>query len=326
MAAASTAAAADQIRIVSSSTVFPFASAVAEHFSRQSGFKSPVVESIGSGGGFKAFCRGLGEGTPDIATASRLMTPSERNACAASGVTEIAQIPIGRDGIVIAIAKSAHPFPLTRRQLFLALARRVPLDGRLTANPARQWYDIDPQLPRMDILIYGPGPNHGTRDVLVEMVMEPACAELPVISGLDEAARKAACEAIREDGAFVDVSETYSVLLRRVAMEPRAIGILPFSYVDQNTDKVQSLPFEGERPTYEAVLAGRYALSRPLFVYVKKDHLGRTPGLRQYIAEFTSEKAWGKDGYLSDLGLIPLPDSERRADAARVRGVLGEQR
>lgn len=312
----------DQIRIVGSSTVYPFASTVAEHFGKTTGAKAPVVESIGTGGGFKLFCASLDADSPDIAAASRRIRPSETAACAEHGVTDIAEITIGFDGLVIANAKSNRPMHLTRRQLFLAIAKSVPQNGKWIANPYHRWHDIDAALPDDKILIFGPAPNHGTRDSLVELAMIRACGEFPASRDITEAEQRKVCAAVREDGAFVDVSQNYSVALQRLIMEPHAVAILPFSYADQNSDKIQAASFDGQDATYDSIFSGRYSLSRPLFLYVKIAHLQTTRGLRDYVSAFTSEKALGKDGYLAEKGLIALTDEQRRQEAAKAAELL----
>lgn len=319
LAVARPVAAADQIRIVGSSTVFPFAAAVAEHFAKGRAFSSPVVESAGSGGGFKLFCAGLGEGTPDIATASRRITAREVETCGGNGVSDIAEIQIGYDGIVLAGARGGPQLAISRDQLFRAIAKTVPLDGKLVANPYRRWKDIDPSLPDRDIMVFGPAPNHGTRDTLVALVMDRACAQFPEIRALAAEARRHACQAMREDGAFIEVTENYSIAVKKLMLEPRALAILPFGYQDQNADRLQAASLDGQKASFDNILSGAYPLSRPLFLYVKKARLPLTLGLRQYIEEFTSERAWGPGGYLADKGLIPLPESARRAEAAKAK-------
>jgi phosphate transport system substrate-binding protein len=316
------AEAQDQVRVVGSSTVYPFATAVAEHFGKTSGYKSPVVESIGTGGGLQLFCASLDATSPDIATASRRIRATEIAACASHGVKEIAEIIIGFDGMVIGNAQSDKPLHLTHRQLFLAIAKTVPQGGKLVANPFRRWRDIDAALPDERILVFGPALNHGTRDSLVELVMSQACHEFTAIQALDSGAQEKICGSIREDGAFVDVSQNYAISLQKMIQEPHAVAILPFSYFDQNGDKVQAATFDGIEPTYDRIFSGQYPLSRPLFLYVKVAHLNITAGLRDYIADFTSEKAWSKDGYLSERGLIALPDDQRRHETEKVKDLL----
>ncbi|PKU21930.1 substrate-binding domain-containing protein [Telmatospirillum siberiense] len=317
VALTATAHARDQIRIVGSSTVYPFATAVAEQFGKTSGFKTPVVESTGTGGGLKLFCAGADENSPDITNASRRIKQSEIDACAANGVKDVSEIVIGYDGIVIAKAKSGKPLALSREQIFKAIAKTIPQGGKLVANPYKKWSDIDPALPKDDIVVFGPASNHGTRDALVELVMDEACDKFPEIKALSGDSKKVACEAVREDGAFVEVSENYTVTLQKLTALPYAVGILSYSYLDQNGDKIQGATVDGQAATYENIAVSKYPLSRPLFFYVKKGHVGVIPGVKEYIAEFTSDKAWGKDGYLSAKGLIASPDAQRKEEAAK---------
>ncbi len=313
------ASAADRIHIASSSTVAPFVSTAAEQFGRASGFETPVVESIGSGGGLKLFCASLADGSPDIAGASRRITESEKRACAAAGATDLTEVAIGYDGIVLATAKSAAPLALTGRQLFLAIAKSVPVAGKLVANPYRNWHQIDADLPDLPIMIFGPAPNHGTRDMLAELPMSAACRTFPEITALDGEARRVACQAVREDGVFVDVTADYTITMHKLEAEPTALGILPFGYLDRNRDKIRAASYEGILPSYQAIYDGSYPLSRPLYVYVKKAHLQTTRGLREFLAELTSDKAAGKEGYLADMGLIALPDAQHKAEAQKAR-------
>lgn len=313
------AMAGDRIHIVSSSTVAPFVSTTAEQFGRGSGFATPVVESLGSGGGLKLFCSSAAEDSPDIAGASRRITEVEIKNCAANGISEITQLTLGFDGIVLANGKARAPFGLSKRALFLAIAKSVPVNGKLVANPYRRWRDIDASLPDQEIMVYGPAPNHGTRDVLASLLMDSVCQTFPEIAALDAKARRFACEAMREDGPFIEVTADYTVMLQKLAAEPAAIGLLPFSYLDRNRDKIQAASLDGKLPTYDAIHDGGYPLSRPLFVYVKKLHLASTRGLKEFLAELTSEKAAGKDGYLSDIGLVSLPDDQRKAEAAKAK-------
>ena len=320
------AGAADQIRIVGSSTVFPFAAAVAEHFAKGRTYSSPVVESAGSGGGFKLFCAGLGDGTPDIATASRRIGAREIESCASNGVTDVAEIRIGYDGIVLASAREAQKLAISREQLFRAIAKTVPLDGKLVANPYRRWKDIDPSLPDHEIMVFGPAPNHGTRDTLVALVMDKACAQFPEIRALAAEARRHACQAMREDGAFIEVTESYSITVKKLILEPRALAILPFGYQDRNADRLQAASLDGQNASFDNILSGAYPLSRPLFLYVKKARLPLTLGLRQYLEEFASEGAWGPSGYLADKGLIPLPEAARKAEVVKARDLPNLER
>jgi len=317
VAMTSGAQAGDQIRIVGSSTVYPFATAVAEQFGKTSGFKTPVVESTGTGGGMKLFCAGNGPDTPSINDASRRITQSEVDFCATNGVKNITEMVIGYDGIVMANAKGGPKYALTREQIFKALAKTVPVNGKLVPNPYKKWSDVDPSLPKEDIVVFGPASNHGTRDALVELDMDEACEKFPEIKSLDAAAKKVACDAVREDGAYIEVSENYTVTLQKLLTQPHAVGVLTYSYLDQNGDKIQGATVDGKVATYDNIANGVYPLSRPLFFYVKKDHVGKIPGIKEYIAEFTSEKAWSKDGYLAEKGLIAMPDAQRKAEAQK---------
>ena len=292
----SPALAGDRVRIASSSTIAPFVSMAAEQFGHASGFQSPVVESIGSGGGLKLFCSSLADGSPDIAGASRRITESEKKSCAAAGVTEVSEIIFGFDGIVLATAKSAQHFAVTQRQLFLAIAKTVPVGGALVPNPYKTWRQIDPSLPDQQIMIFGPAPNHGTRDVLAERLMGKVCEDLAEFA-CDRGWRRGASPAarVREDGPFVEVTADYTLILHKLEGEPTAVGLLPFGYLDRNRDKIVAAPLDGRLPSYETIQEGTYPLSRPLYVYVKKAHLQTTRGLREFVAELTSDKASGPE-------------------------------
>lgn len=314
LAFACSAQARDEIRMVGSSTVFPFATAVAEQFGKSSGFKTPVIESTGTGGGFKLFCAGAGEDSPDISNASRAIKASEKEACAKNGVTAITEIKFGYDGIVLANSKSHGQFSLTRKQVWLALAKEVPVDGKLVPNPYQTWAGIDPSLPPEKIEVLGPPPTSGTRDAFVELVMDKGCEEFAEIKALEGDAKKAACQAIREDGGYVEAGENDNLIVQKLEANPKALGIFGFSFLDQNSDKLQGSKMDGTEPTFETIADGSYEVSRPLFFYVKNAHVDVVPGIKEYIAEFMSEKAIGPEGYLTDKGLIPMPDSERQAE------------
>ena len=313
------ASASDLIHIASSSTVAPFVSMAAEQFGQVSDFEPPVVESVGSGGGLKLFCASVADGSPDIAGASRRITDSERKNCAVAGVTDITEIAIGYDGIALATAKSAPSMALTGRQLFLAIAKTVPVFGRLMSNPYRTWRQIDASLPDRPIMVFGPAPNHGTRDILAERLMTAACGGFPEIAALEGEARRTICQAVREDGVYIDVTADYAITLRKLEAEPGALGILPFSYLDRYGDEIRAAALDDRPLTYQSVYDGSYPLSRPLYIYVKKAHLKTTRGLREFAAELVSDKAAGKDGYLSEIGLIALPEAQRRAEAEKAR-------
>ena len=308
------AAARDQIRIVGSSTVFPFATTVAERFGQSSSFKTPVVESTGSGGGLKLFCAGIGAGHPDIANASRRIKQSEVTRCAGNGVTEIVEVKIGFDGIVLANSRKSGRMSLTLKQLFLALAKDVPMDGKLVANPYRTWKDIDPSLPAQRIEVLGPPPTSGTRDAFVEVAMEGGAKQIPMLKALrksDKKQFKAVAHSLREDGAFIEAGENDNLIVQKLEANPAAFGIFGFSFLDQNEDQLQGSLIGNAAPEFEKIAAGSYPISRALYFYVKKAHVGVIPGLLEYVAAFTDEKAWGPDGYLADKGLIPLTDQER---------------
>lgn len=303
------AEAREQIRIVGSSTVFPFSTAVAERFGRTTNFPTPIVESTGSGGGLKLFCDGVGTDTPDITNASRRIKSSEVELCAGNGVTEITEVRIGFDGIVLANAKSGPELEISLAQLFLALAKEVPMNGELVENPYEKWSDIDPSLPDAEIEVLGPPPTSGTRDAFVELAMEAGCdaVEGAAELGLEDKA----CHFVREDGRFVEAGENDNLIVQKLEANPRAYGIFGFSFLDQNADKVRGAWVAGVEPTFENIADGLYPVSRSLYFYVKKAHVGVIPGIEAFLTEFTSDVASGEDGYLLDKGLIPLPDAER---------------
>lgn len=323
LAAAGVAQARDQIRIVGSSTVFPFATAVAEEFGKTTDFKTPVVESTGSGGGMKLFCAGVGVDTPDITNASRRIKPSEFETCTENGIT-ITEVKIGFDGIVIANAKSSERFNLTKKQIFQALAKEVPVNGELVSNPYQKWSDIDPSLPDLKIEVIGPPPTSGTRDAFSELALEggaKAFESLAVLRKEDKKAFKALAHAIREDGAYVEAGENDNLIVQKLEANRAALGIFGFSFLDQNSDKIQGSVIGGVEPTFEKIAAGDYGISRSLFFYVKREHVGSIPGIREYVEAFTSEDAWGDVGYLTDKGLIPLPKADRAAMSASANGL-----
>ena len=311
----------DQIRIVGSSTVFPFSTAVAEQFGKTSKFKTPVVESTGSGGGMKLFCSGIGVEHPDITNASRRIKSSEFEKCTKAGI-KITEVKVGFDGIVLANAKSGPALALTKQQIFLALAKEVPVDGKMVANPYKKWSDIDASLPDANIEVLGPPPTSGTRDAFVELAMEGGAKGFESLAALrksDKKAFKAAAHTIREDGAFIEAGENDNLIVQKLEANPNALGIFGFSFLDQNADKIKGATVDGAQPTFENIAGGEYGVSRSLYFYVKQQHVGVVPGIAEYVSEFTSDKAWGEEGYLLDKGLIPLPDADRKtvADGAR---------
>ncbi len=281
-------------------------------------------ESTGSGGGLKLFCAGVGEGSPDITNASRRIKASEAKRCEKNGVGEIAEVKIGYDGIVLANAVSAPDFKLTRRILFLALAKTVPgdKDGELIANPYKTWNQIDAALPATKIKVIGPPPTSGTRDAFDELALQGGCKTFPWIKALkktDKNKFKKVCQTIREDGAYVEAGENDNLIVKKLGGDHDALGVFGFSYLDQNGDVIKGNTVDGVAPSFENISAGTYPISRPLFFYVKKAHLGLVPGIPAYVAEFTSERAWGPDGYLADKGLIPMSDAERTEWRARAK-------
>lgn len=313
------AQARDQVRVVGSSTVFPFTTAVAEQFGRQGAFRTPVVESTGTGGGMRLFCAGIGPQHPDIANASRRMTAAEWESCQRNGVTGVSELLIGFDGVVVAMRRGAPTFNLTREQLWRALARDVPVGGQWVRNPHTHWNQIDPALPNLPIEFIGPPPTSGTRDVVNDMVMSAGCRNVAEVRAIaDTRERQTRCQSIREDGRFVEGGENDNLIVQRISAErPGVMGIFGFSFLDQNPDRVVGMPVDGVEPTYETIQAGRYPMARPLFLYVKSEHVGVIPGLREFLLEYTSERAMGENGYLLPRGLIALSEAERRAARER---------
>jgi len=317
----------DVISIVGSSTVYPFATVVAERFGKAGSFKTPKIESTGTGGGFKLFCGGVGVQHPDMSNASRAIKASEFEACQKNGVKEIVEVKIGYDGIVVANSKKGPALKLTTKDIFLALAKEVP-DPKggegLVANPYKTWKDVNAALPDVKIEVLGPPPTSGTRDAFLELGMEPGAIKFEGLKKLskDDAKKfQKVFSSIREDGAYIEAGENDNLIVQKLGANPNALGIFGFSFLDQNNDKIQGSYVDGNPPTFENIASGKYTMSRPLFFYVKTAHVGVIPGIKEYLAEFTSEKAWGKDGYLSEKGLIPLPDGERKQVAENVKAL-----
>ena len=307
----------DYISIVGSSTVYPFATVVAEQFGKTTAYKTPKIESTGSGGGFKLFCAGVGVEHPDITNASRRMKQSEFEQCQQNGVKEIIEVKIGYDGIVLANSKKAAPMKLSRKDIFLALAKEVPNPAggeKVIPNPYKTWKDVNPSLPDKTIEVLGPPPTSGTRDAFVELCMEAGADTygwLKKMSKADQKAYRAIAHTVREDGAYIEAGENDNLIVQKLEANPNAFGIFGFSFLDQNMDRIQGSYVDGVQPTFENIADGKYPVSRPLFFYVKKAHVDVIPGIKEYLAEFTSDKAWGAEGYLSEKGLIPMPDAER---------------
>lgn len=310
---AGAAAARDQIRIVGSSTVFPFTSTVVERFGQTTKFGAPILESTGTGGGMKLFCSGVGADFPDATGASRAMKASEFDTCQKNGVEQITELVIGYDGIGFVHSKKGADISLTKAQLFQAVAKEVEVNGQIVPNPYKKWSDIDKSLPADDIEVLGPPPTSGTRDAWVELVMEAGCKEFPAIKALEKARHEAVCKTVREDGAYIEAGENDNVIVQRLEANPKAYGIFGYSYLEENQDKLKGVPVNGIAPTYETIASQEYPISRPLFMYFKNQHMGVIPGLKDFLAEYASERAMGGEGYLADKGLIPLPDAKRKA-------------
>ena len=308
----------DYISIVGSSTVYPFATVVAEKFGTKSEFATPKVESTGSGGGLKLFCSGVGLNRPDITNASRRIKQSEIDRCAENGVNGIVEIKFGYDGIVIANSIDEQRYELTKQQVFLALAKDVPsLDGaeRLVPNPYTNWSDIDDSLPEVAIRVLGPPPTSGTRDAFAELALEGGCETFDWIKAMknaDKSAYKSVCHTVREDGHWVEAGENDNIIVQKIQADPRSLGVFGYSFLDQNYDVLHGATIDGVEPSFENIVDGLYGISRSLFFYVKKAHLEVVPGIREFVKEFTSERAWGEEGYLVDTGLIPMPEEERK--------------
>jgi phosphate transport system substrate-binding protein len=322
VAMAPAAEARDHIKIVGSSTVYPYAQAVAEEFAQKTGNKAPVLESTGTGGGMKIFCAGVGEKHPDITNASRRMKRTEWETCQKNGVKSITEVHIGFDGLSIAHSREAPDLDLTKTHLYLALAKQVPVDGRLVDNPYRKWSEIDPALPDMPIIVYGPPPTSGTRDAFVELVFHDVCknGRLPFWKKKKEEMKdekafkayyKANCSAMRTDGPFIEAGENDNLIVQKLRADEKALGIFGYSFLYENEDTLKPVTIGGVAPSIESIADGSYGISRPLYFYVKNAHRRFVPGLNDYVAEFVSEDAFGPDGYLVERGLVPLPDEER---------------
>ncbi len=307
----------DQIRVVGSSTVYPFTTAVAEQFGKVGKFKTPVVESTGTGGGFKLFCAGVGPANPDVSNASRAIKKSEYETCQKNGVKEIIEIKVGFDGIVVANSKKSGKLALTTESIFRALAKELPgADGKLVANPNKTWKDVDPSLPDSKIEVLGPPPTSGTRDAFIELVMETGGGK--VLADLKKADAKAwdkAAKSIREDGAWIDAGENDNLIVQKLEANPKAVGVFGFSFLEENTAKIQGSSIGGTDPTFDNIASGKYPVSRSLFIYANKQHVGVIPGLKEFLGEYVSNRAMGDNGYLSKKGLIPLPKAELAKNA-----------
>jgi phosphate transport system substrate-binding protein len=315
----------DYISIVGSSTVYPFATVVAEQFGKTTAFKTPKIESTGSGGGLKLFCAGVGTKHPDITNASRRIKKSECDSCAKNGIKEIVEVKVGYDGIIIANSKKASIFKVSRKDIFLALAKDVPNPTggeKLIPNPYKTWKDVNPSLPNMKISVLGPPPTSGTRDAFVELAMEAGAKKFAFIKAMKKKNKekfKAVCHTVREDGAYIEAGENDNLIIQKLEANPDALGIFGFSFLDQNADKIQGSFVDGVQPTFDNIASGKYPVSRPLYFYVKKAHANVFPGVKNFLKEFTSDKAWGPDGYLGEKGMIPMSDNERKQFADDVK-------
>jgi phosphate transport system substrate-binding protein len=313
--------------IAGSSTIYPLADAVAERISASGKIRRPKVESTGTGGGIKLFCEGIGRAYPDIVMASRPLKKAEFEECESDGVREITEVKIGYDGIVLVQSSRNQPWNLTDRHLYLALAKIVPdpkcdFCDRLVPNPYRKWNEIDPSLPDAEIQVLGPPPSSGTRDTFAEDVLEAGCARFPTLSklkSLNTARFTKLCQAIREDGIYENEPE--GTILERVA-SGKGLGIVDFVAFSKHGSGLSAVAINGVKPSYETVKSREYPVGRPLFLYVKKAHLGHVPGMEAYLTEFTSDRASGDTGYLVAEGLIPLPTDERRAELDKLKGIL----
>lgn len=322
----SAAIARDNITIVGSSTVYPFSTVVAERFGKNTEFKTPIVESTGTGGGMKLFCAGVGEATPDVTNASRRIKSGEFEMCQSNGVTDIVEVLIGYDGIAVANSVKAPQMELSLKDLYMGLAKDVPNpDGSesVVPNPYQTWQDVNASLPAKKIEVLGPPPTSGTRDAFVELAMEGGCKSFGFIKDMkksDGKQYKALCHTLREDGAYIEAGENDNLIVQKLDVNPDALGIFGFSFLDQNNDKVQSSVVEGVTAQFDTIASGDYPVSRPLYFYVKAQHIGVVPGLEGFMDEFTSEGSWGDEGYLTDIGLIPLGADKRSEIGESVKG------
>jgi phosphate transport system substrate-binding protein len=322
---AGAAAARDQIRIVGSSTVYPFTTAVAEQFGKSGAGKTPVVESTGTGGGMKLFCAGVGEGHPDLTNASRAIKKGEFEDCQKNGVKDIVEIKVGIDGLTIAQSKAGPAIKLSMEQVFMALAEQVPgADGKLIPNPNKTWSDIDKSLPNIKIEVLGPPPTSGTRDSFHELFLEVGAKKIPALAALAKSDSKAfdkVWKSIRKDGAYVEAGENDNVIVQKLEANKDAFGVFGYSFLEENLAKLRGVPINGVEPNYDNIAGGKYAGSRPLFIYVKKQHIGVVPGIDKFAGEYVSAKAMSKDGYLARKGLVTLPKAEAEKVAADVKAL-----
>ena len=317
-------AARDYVWAAGSSTVFPFSTRVAENFSKKTGKKSPKVESLGTGGGIKMFCGGTGEQFPDIANASRPMKKSEFLACQKAGVKDIVELKIGFDGIVVATDKKGPDFNFKLEQLYMGLADQTLRGGQIVKQPYKNWNEVGQGLPKARVLVYGPPPTSGTRDAFVELAMEGGASKLPTLAKLkadDEKKFKATVSPMRTDGGWVDAGENDNAIVGTIEKTPNALGVFGYSFLEENAARIKGAAVNGVKPSPQTIASGQYPLSRSLYIYVKKSQVGVTPGLKEFIAEFVSDAATGRGGYLQGRGLIPLPPAvhnDQKAKSAKL--------
>jgi|TARA_B110000977_G_C11085934_1_gene494719 phosphate transport system substrate-binding protein len=343
------AGARDYVSVVGSSTVYPFATVVAERFGKNTGSPTPKIESTGSGGGMKLFCAGVGTAHPDVTNSSRRMKASEFEKCQGNGVTDIIEVLIGYDGIVVANSKKAKQMSLTRKDLYLALAAKIPgPDGKLITNPNKTWKDVNAELPAVKIEVIGPPPTSGTRDAFSELAMEGGAKKFEALRALRKEKKsdsimemmdklgippsaynkkgkkvfKAVTHALREDGVYIEAGENDNLIIQKLEANPEALGIFGFSFLDQNSDKVQGSLVEGNMPSFDNIADKSYPISRPLYFYIKKAHIGVVPGITEYAAEFSSDRAWGPEGYLADKGMISMPVELRAKYASDIKNTV----
>lgn len=315
-----TAVARDNVQVAGSSTVLPFSSIAAEEFGNNfSQFRTPVVGSGGTGGGMRQFCAGVGTDTIDIGNASRAITAAEKDACRSNGVNEVIEVHFGYDGIVFASRSDSGSFALEPKHVFLAQAARVPQNGQMVANPFTRWSQIDSSLPDQEIVLAIPGSNHGTREVYDLNVVRAGCTTFDEVKALEGDARNQFCDAIRTDGRIIEIAGDYTETLARLAAQRDALGVFGLSFYENNRDRLQVATVSGVTPTVESILSGEYPVSRPLYFYVKGDHIGVIPGLQEYALFFVSEGMAGFGSPLEEAGLIPLSDEEREQVIENIR-------
>ncbi|THF66896.1 phosphonate ABC transporter substrate-binding protein [Pseudothauera nasutitermitis] len=317
---AAPAMARDNLQIAGSSTVLPFASIVAEEFGNAfPQFKTPVVGSGGTGGGLRQFCQGVGANTIDIANASRAIRSAEVESCKKAGVNKIHEVQFGYDGIVFASRADKGSFALTPRHVFLAAAAEVPQGGKFVANPYTRWAQIDKALPDQEIVLVIPASNHGTREVFEEKVTHAGCNALDEVKALDADGKKKACNTLRQDGRIIEIAGDYTETLARLQAQADAVGVFGLSFYDQNRDRLKVATVDGVTPSLQTIASGVYPVSRPLYFYVKGEHIGVIPGLKEFAEFFLTEQISGAGSALESAGLIPLGDSERAKIVADLR-------